>query len=191
MPEYRRADVPGGTYFFTLVTDGRRPFLCDELARRLLHDAIDACRSSRPFDAEAFVLLPDHLHAIWTLPTGDADFSKRWAAIKATFTSAWLKAGATERTVSDSRREHRHRGVWQRRFWEHWIRDDNDLREHLDYVHFNPVKHGLVTCPHRWPYSTFGKWVKRGLYSSDWMCVCGGRPVEPPSFERISELDLE
>jgi putative transposase len=180
MPEYRRADVPGGTYFFTLVTEQRRPFLCDDLARTLLHDSYEQCQRLRPCKSEAFVLLPDPAHAMWTLPPGDADFSTRWASIKAGFTSGWLKAGAGELGVSSSRRAHRHRGVWQRRFWEHWVRDEDDFGAHLDYIHYNPVKHGLVKCPHLYPYSTFTKWVKRGVYEPDWMCVCGGRNARRP-----------
>lgn len=191
MPDYRRADVPGGTYFFTLVTERRTPFLCTDLARKLLRESVDACRDARPFDAEAFVLLPEHLHAIWTLPAGDADFSGRWAAVKARFTRGWLDAGGRELPTSDSRRRHGHRGVWQRRFWEHWLRDARDFGEHLDYVHYNPVKHGLVTCPHLWPYSTFGKWVKRGVYEPDWMCVCGGRTVPPPAFGGLAGMECE
>ena len=183
--------MPGGTYFFTLVTEGRESFLCSDLARKLLRESIDACRTDRPFDADAFVLLPDHLHAIWTLPPGYADFSGRWAAIKARFTRGWIDAGCGEQPTSGSRLRHRHRGVWQRRFWEHWIRGNDDFAAHLDYVHFNPVKHGLVTCPHLWPYSTFPKWVQRGIYAPDWMCVCNGKTITPPTFDELSGMELE
>src|SRR5690348_16773147 len=119
MPNYRRAFRPGGTFFYTLVTYRRARFLCDELARTLLRRAIDACRAVSPFDVDAFVLLPDHAHAMWTLPEGDADFSSRWSRIKKRFTDEWVAAGGWEGAVSDSRRHNRRRGVWQRRFWEH------------------------------------------------------------------------
>jgi putative transposase len=148
MPNYRRAFRPGGTFFFTLVTHGRARFLCDELARTLLRRAIDDCRAAAPFEVDAFVLLPDHLHTMWTPPAGDGDFSTRWMRIKRSFTCGWLAAGGREGAVSDSRRRNRRRGVWQRRFWEHVIRDPTDYQRHLDYIHYNPVKHKLARCPH-------------------------------------------
>jgi putative transposase len=145
MPKDRRAFRPGGTFFFTLVTYGRRPFLCDELARTLLREAIEACRAVLPFTILAFVLLPDHLHAMWTLPPGDSDYSSRWKRIKKAFTRTWIAAGEWEGDVSDSRRRNRRRGVWQRRFCErqfreHVIRDNDDFERHLNDIHFNPVK---------------------------------------------------
>ena len=124
MPNYRRAFRPGGTFFFTLVTHRRGRFLCDDLARALLRRSIDACRAVAPFEVDAFILLPDHLHAIWTLPEGDADFSSRGSRIKKRFTHEWVAAGGSEGAVTDSRRRNRRRGVWQRRFWEHVIRDE-------------------------------------------------------------------
>ena len=115
----------------------------------------------------------------------------RSGGVKARFTRGWLGAGGRERPTSGSRARHRQRGVWQRRFWKHWVRDRRDFAEHLDYVHYNPVKHGLVTCPHLWPYSTFAKWVKRGVYAPDWMCACGGRTVRPPTFNGLAGMELE
>lgn len=185
MPEYRRLYHPGATYFFTLVTFNRSPFLCDDHARPILHNAIDLCRQSRPFTLDAIVLLPDHLHTLWTLPDNDHDFSTRWAFIKSTFTRHWLASGGPESPQSPSRRHHRHRGVWQRRFWEHRIRDHDDLRNHLDYIHYNPIKHGLSSCPHTWPYSTFPHYVARRSYDPTWLCSCHGHTPTPPSFPNL------
>jgi putative transposase len=192
MPDYRRAFRPGGTFFFTLVTYRRAQFLCDDLARALLRQAIDACRAVAPFEVGAFVLLPDHLHAIWTLPAGDADFSTRWARVKRSFTRAWVAAGGWEGAVSDSRRQNRRRGVWQRRFWEHVIRDETDLRRHLDYIHYNPIKHRLADCAHAWQWSSFHRLVREGAYDPTWCCGCGGRaPVAVPDFGGLDTEGIE
>jgi putative transposase len=191
MPYYRRADQPGGTFFFTLVTHRRNRILCEPLARNALHAALETARQCRPFEIEACVLLPDHFHPLITLPCGDADFSLRIASVKASFTSTWLAAGGKETAQSASRARRGYRGVWQKRFWEHHVRDDDDFANHLDYIHYNPVKHGLVTCPHLWPWSTFRKWVARGIYPSDWLCVCGGRNVEPPVFGGFDDYEME
>ena len=191
MPDYRRAFEPGGTYFFTLVTEGRAPILCTDLARPILHRAIAECRRSRPFDLEAMILLPDHLHTLWTLAPGDSDFSTRLAAIKARFTHDWLEAGGAEQRRTGSRIHGRRRGVWQRRFWEHVVRDEDDYARHFDYLHHNPVKHAYVKCPHAWPYSTFEKWVGRRAYEPTWHCACDGRVVTRPSFAGLNETQIE
>ena len=191
MPNYRRRRIAGGTYFFTVVTENRRPFLCTDLARQILRDAIADCGRDRPFDAVAMVLLPDHLHAIWTLPNGDADYSGRWARIKAQFTREWLQHGGEEQDQDFSRLRHRRRGVWQRKFWEHHIRDERDFEKHFDYVHYNPVKHELAKCSHDYAYSTFGKWMKRSVYEAAWCCGCGGRIAKPPSFEGLDMTAME
>jgi len=191
MPNYRRAVRPGGTFFFTLVTYRRARFLCGDLARALLRRAIDACRAVAPFEVDAFVLLPDHLHAIWTLPEGDADFSTRWARIKRSFTSAWVAAGGCEGAVSDSRRLNRRRGVWQRRFWEHVIRDERDLERHVDYIHYNPIKHGYVPCAHAWEWSSFHRLVREGTYEPKWCCGCDQTPVQTPDFARLDTEGIE
>jgi putative transposase len=177
MPNYRRAYVPGGMFFFTLVTERRTPFLTEPTARSLLRQAFLDCRSRWPFRVEAIVLLPDHLHTIWALPQGDTAYSLRWAWIKKEFTKAWVAGGGTEEVVSDSRRKNRRRGVWQRRFWEHSIGDEADLERHHDYIHYNPVKHGLVSAPKSWPYSSFHRFVRLGAYPTDW-----GHTEEPRSF---------
>jgi len=187
MPEYRRAFAPGGTFFFAVVTERRAPILSQDLSRAILRQAIEDCRKDLPFDMPAFVLLPDHVHAIWTLPDNDSNFSTRWSIIKRFFSQRYLSQGGIEQPQSDSRRRHRRLGVWQRRFWEHLIRDQDDFNEHLDYVHYNPVKHGLVRCPHAWPYSSFHRCVKEGLYEPNWMCICNGRTVQPPKFDRLDK----
>ena len=191
MPNYRRVVRPGGTFFFTVVTERRAKILCDDAARSILRSAIDQCRVRRPFELEAVVLLPDHWHPLITLPDDDTDYSVRLASIKANFTRDWLAAGGRESPRTVSMRRHGNRAVWQKRFWEHTIGDDEDWGAHLDYIHYNPVKHGLVTCPHLWPWSSFAKWVRRGVYTRDWMCVCDGRQVEPPSFFQFDGWDME
>jgi putative transposase len=168
MPNYRRNYVPGGTYFFTLVTHHRRPFLTTDLARDCLRNALEDELTARPFQKFAIVLLPDHLHAIWTLPPGDAEYSVRWEKIKSDFTRTYLKRGGIDGAPSTSRLRHRERSVWQRRFWEHTCRDEDDLKRFLDYLHGNPVKHGLATRVRDDPWSTFRKFVKMGEYPLDW-----------------------
>ena len=191
MPNYRRARIPGGTFFFTVVTEKRARFLCDTSARVCLRKALRECRERWPFGIEALVLLPDHLHTIWSLPMHDCDFSRRWAFLKKEFTKLWLERGGIEQARSQSRERNRRRGVWQRRFWEHAIRDDGDLARHLDYIHYNPVKHGVATCPHAWSYSTFHRWVRVGVYAADWACQCQGESVQPIQFEDLDETAME
>jgi len=156
-------------FFFTLVTTGRRPLFATATARHLLHDAIEKTRAERPWDMEAIVLLPDHLHMLWCLPEGDVDYSGRIAAMKKRFTRAYVLHGAPEVAVSSGQRRHRLRGVWQRRFWEHAIRDARDLKMHLDYIHLNPVKHGLVVRPVAWKWSSFRRFVENGEYERNWL----------------------
>lgn len=187
MPNYRRARFAGGMYFFTVVTARRRAVLVGHSARRLLRQSISECRQRWPFTIVAMVLLPDHLHTIWTLPAGDADYSKRWSYIKRTFSQSWVAIGERQTRPSVSQLRHRRLGVWQRRFWEHSIRDEDDLTAHLDYIHFNPVKHGLVQCPHLWPHSTFHRFAARGSYQQDWCCRCGNKRVGVP--EHVRALD--
>jgi putative transposase len=180
MPQYRRAWQPGGTFFFTLVTEGRVPLFARAGSRALLHQAVSVCRTARPFVVNAAVLLPDHLHLILTLPPGDADFSTRLSMMKSHFTRLYLRDGGSEWMRSTARRRQEYRGVWQRRFWEHCLCDDRDLHAHLDYIHYNPVKHGLANCPHEWPYSSFQRHVRLNAYEPDWLCRCqGGSPVLP------------
>jgi len=191
MPEYRRAFAPGGTFFFTVITYERSPFLCDQPARQLLRGVLRETQRRWPFTIEAIVLLPDHLHTIWTLPDEDADFSRRWAYLKKEFTKVWLAGSGIEGSVSASGRRNRRRGVWQRRFWEHTIRDERDFQRHCDYIHFNPVKHGHASCPHSWPFSSFSRWVERGVYGEDWRCSCDGRAIEPWENAGLDETAME
>ncbi|MFO1119598.1 MAG: transposase [Rhodospirillales bacterium] len=158
MSDYRRVRVPGGCYFFTvnLAERGDNGLLVRHWP--VLRAVIAAVRAKRPFRIDAFVVLPDHLHGIWTLPEGDDDIAVRWMLIKTGF-SRRLPPGEPR---SASRRRRGERGIWQRRFWEHAIRDDHDFAAHVDYVHFNPVRHGYVAEPEAWPYSTFLKMVHRG-----------------------------
>ena len=188
MPEYRRAFQPGGTFFFTVVTNFRRRILTIPLARIALHQAFDRVRTRHPFEIEAIVLLPDHLHCIWTLPEDEADFSTRWRLIKTRFTSSFLQAGGRESGRSQSRRRHGERGVWQRRYWEHTVRDENEYEQLCDYIHYNPVKHGYVACPHEWAYSSFQRFVAERRYEANWLCVCGRASVKLPDFAAVQEV---
>lgn len=150
MPDYRRNRVPGGTYFFTVcLRDRRAGTLVAEIVA--LRDAVRLTRARWPFHMDACAVLPDHLHCVWTLPPGDDRFSVRWRSIKTAFVQALGRPG-----------------VWQPRYWEHTFRDERDYAAHLDYVHFNPVKHGFVQHPADWPHSTFHRSVARGLYPADW-----------------------
>jgi len=163
MPDYRRNRVPGGTYFFTVNLANRRSdLLVSEI--ETLRAVIRATRRLRPFHIDAWVILPEHMHCIWTLPEDDTDYSGRWRAIKTNFSKA-LPNIAVQRPEILARDG---RSIWQKRFWEHTIRDDRDYNAHMDYVHFNPVKHGLATHPAAWPYSTFQKCVALGLYDPTW-----------------------
>ena len=191
MPDYRRAYAPGGMFFFTVVTEGRARFLCQARARRCLKRAFAETRERWPFRIEAIVLLPDHLHTIWSLPEGNTDYSIRWAVLKKTFTNEWLADHGCEQAVSRSRKRNRRRGVWQRRFWEHMIRDPDDFERHCDYIHYNPVHHELAPCPHAWPHSSFERFVRQGHYSDNWGCACTGRVATPPNFAALQETAME
>jgi putative transposase len=168
MSRYRRATATGSSYFFTVVAYRRQPILCDEAVRDALRTAIEKVRVTRPFTIDAWVLLPDHLHCVWTLPDGDADFSTRWKIIKKDVSLACREDYRRADWMSASKLKHRESTIWQRRFWEHQIRDENDFARHADYIHFNPVKHGHVQQANDWPYSTFHRFVRDGVYASDW-----------------------
>jgi putative transposase len=167
MPHYKRAKQPGGTFFFTVVTHRRRKLFYEANNRLIFKKVIMEVQSTHPFNIDAWVLLPEHLHCVWTLPEGDQDFSRRWGLIKAKFSK-------------ESRRLAR--PIWQNRFWEHLIRDDRDLHKHLDYIHYNPVKHGLVESPKDWPSSSFHRYVQAGLYPENW-----GEGVSFESTDRFGE----
>ena len=163
---YRRALVAGGTYFFTVNLADRST---DTLVRHIedLREVLDKVKKTHPFALVAMAVMPEHLHAIWQLPACDTDYPMRWSLIKAGF-SRRLK---TDERIYPSRNAKRERGIWQRRYWEHLIRDDGDLARHVDYIHYNPVKHGLVARPVDWPYSTLHTYIERGMVAADW----GGR----------------
>ncbi len=163
MPNYRRARVPGGSYFFTLVSSKRCPILTTPALRTALRAAINIVRQSHSFQIDAWVLLPDHLHCIWTLPPDDADYSRRWSMIKR-LTSQALQDAANPLIPAQRRKP----GIWQSRYWEHLIRDQRDLRRHLDYLHWNPVKHGHVIRVADWPFSSFHCHVSEGKYPQAW-----------------------
>jgi putative transposase len=162
MPNYRRANASGGIFFFTVVlADRSSDLLIEEIAR--LRRVYGVVQQRCPFETVAICILPDHIHAIWVLPENDNDFASRRSLIKSGF-SRGLKA----RPRSQSQISKREKGIWQRRYWEHAIRDDTDLERHIDYVHFNPVKHGYVTRVADWPHSTFHRFVENGLLAADW-----------------------
>jgi len=177
MPDYRRNRVPGGTFFFTVNLFDRRSNL---LVARIdaLRDAVRQVRARAPFHIDAWVVLPDHMHCLWTLPEGDANFPGRWRAIKTAFAKA-LPIGEPRSPVMTDRGE---RGIWQRRYWEHTICDDRDFAAHMDYTHFNPVKHGLVAHPADWPHSSFHRCVTTGLYPAGWR---GGSDEPQQAGERL------
>jgi putative transposase len=159
MVGYRRNFLPGGTFFFTVtLRDRHATFLTDHI--ELLRDATRSVRDKLPFEIIAVVVLPDHLHAVWQLPENDADYATRWRLIKSSFTKG-LKAAIPH---AGSGRE----SVWQNRYWEHTIRDDLDLQRHVDYVHWNPVKHGHVAHAVDWPYSSIHRFIREGLLAADW-----------------------
>ena len=168
MPEYRRSRLEGGTFFFTVVTYHRRPLFITAAARELLHQAwTDTCNRF-PFETLAICLLPNHLHCIWRLPEGEWDYSTRWGQIKGSFTKKYLKMVGPGAERNPSRIMRDEAAIWQRRFWEHAIQNEDDLQTHLDYIHYNPVKHGYVTRPADWQWSSFSRYVKQGFYEIDW-----------------------
>jgi len=161
MVQYRRNRVAGGSYFFTLALADRSS---DALIAHidLLREAFSAARARRPFVVEAVVILPEHLHTIWSLPEGDTDYPARWTHLKSHFSRA------VAQRLSLDRNERGEFALWQRRYWEHTIRDEADFAAHCDYIHFNPVKHGLVSRPADWDWSSFGRFVEQGVYPADW-----------------------
>lgn len=163
MSNYLRNRVPGGTYFFTVnLLDRQSGLLVKHIDS--LRAAVRQTKRLHPFHIDAWVVLPDHLHCVWTLPENDADYSRRWQAIKKAFSKS-IPPTEPRTKVQTKRNE---RGIWQRRFWEHTITDDRDYAAHIDYIHFNPVKHGWAQTVKDWPYSTFHQWVEKGIYPLDW-----------------------
>ena len=170
MVTYRRNWLPGGSYFFTVTLLDRSSRLLTERIDDL-RAAFHSVRHERPFTIDAMVVLPDHLHCIWRLPPDDANYSLRWREIKARF-SHRVPAGKSQ---TQGRVKQGERGIWQRRFWEHTLRDDRDAQKHVDYIHYNPVKHGYVSRVADWPFSSFHRFVRLGIYPLDW----GGDQDDP------------
>jgi putative transposase len=167
---YRRLHNPGGCYFFTVVTEHRRPILLDHI--EALRRAFHITQLRHPFHIDAIVVLPDHLHTIWRLPEADNDPSYRWRVLKRLFSSALPPVARSTAMVRK-----RESGIWQRRFWERCIRDERDWRSHLEYIHYNPVKHGYCDAPAQWVHSSFARFVRRGWYDPEW--------------GRVAPLDIE
>jgi putative transposase len=180
MTSYRRNFIPGGSYFFTVNLADRRLRLLTEHIE-LLRTAFRYVQARHPFTVEAAVVLPDHLHAIWALREGDADFAMRWRLAKAAFSRA---LPPSER-ISNSRAGKGERGIWQRRYWEHTLRDERDFEHHVDYIHFNPVKHGHVSRVRDWPYWSFHRMVRQAVYPEDW--AGDARDAESGYGERSDE----
>lgn len=174
MTDYRRYRFPGQTYFFTVnLADRRRRLLTDHIDD--LRDAFREVMHAHPFTIHAIVILPEHIHCLLELQSGDRDYSTRWRQIKSAFSRTLPKTEA----VSASRARRNERGIWQRRFWEHTVRDESGFAARFDYIHFNPVKHGWVTRVRDWPWSSFHRSVQLGVYPMDW----GGDGMEGVDFE--------
>jgi putative transposase len=174
MSNYRRLYIEGATYFFTLVTHERKPILCEEASITRLKQSFEYVKEKHPFTMLALVILPDHLHCIWQLPDSDHDFSKRWSLFKHYYSSGFPEVSSTQK---------REKMIWQRRFWEHCIQDEYDFENHMNYIYYNPVKHGYVEKVSDWRYSTFKKSVALGLYPANW-----GNSVD---IAKVINLDLE
>ncbi len=150
--QYRRSRVPGGTYFFTVVTQHRKPLLLKPVVHQRLKSAIATIKARHPFHIRGWCLLPDHMHFVWTLPPGDHDFALRWRLIKHNVSTGTAIP----------------RGLWQKRYWEHQVKSEKDFENHLDYLHYNPVKHGYVEKASDWQHSSFHYYVKKGAYPENW-----------------------
>jgi putative transposase len=168
MPEYLRNYVEGGKFFFTVVSYDRLPIFVSADARALLRSAWVNVQERFPFTTDALCLLPEHIHSIWTLPERDSNYTVRWREIKRLFTKGYLELIGPGQARNKSRIKRGEAAIWQRRFWEHAIRDSVDFNQHLNYLHYNPVKHGLVECVSNWPWSSFHRYVKMGYYTKDW-----------------------
>jgi len=185
MSEYRRFYREGSIIFLTIVTYNRQPIFKDEKNIALLRQVTAIVKSEMPFEILGAVILPDHLHFLWQLPPDNGDYSKRVGRLKALFTKSFKQKNNLIQEVPRSRIQHRESNIWQR-FWDHHIRNEQDFEQHLNYIHYNPVKHNLVSCPHFWQYSSFDLWVKKGVYSSQWACICDDNNRKIPDFSSIN-----
>jgi len=168
MPEYRRVIIKGGVYFFTIVTYERQKIFLLPEVRALFSDSLDHIQKYHPFIVIAYCILPDHVHFIWQMPENDANYSMRISQIKRRFSMRYILQFGTNFPKTESRQKRREVMVWQRRFWEHYIRDEEDLNKHIDYIHYNPVKHGVVDVVRDWNASSFHDYVRQGYYELDW-----------------------
>jgi putative transposase len=179
MPEYRRIKQPGGTFFFTVVTFDRKPILTTPESRPIFRKAWKDVQVKHPFQTLAICLLPDHLHTIWQLPEGDTNYALRWNEIKRHFSHEYLQVvGEGDTSRNESRKKRREVAIWQRRYWTHILFDQDDLNNHIDYIHFNPLKHGLVKQVMDWPWSSFHRYMRMGVYSQDWCRSAEEFPVD-------------
>ena len=168
MGNYRREYDRGRVYFLTQVTYARQDWLCGELARSALRQAINQVRRKYPFQIDAFVLLPDHFHCLWTLPENDGNYSVRMRLIKSHVTQSIGDQLQLDLEVSTSRSRRRERNLWQRRFWEHRVHDQSEFSAYCDYIHINPIKHGLCKSPTDWQWSTVHRFIQQGIYPTNW-----------------------
>jgi putative transposase len=179
MPNYIRSKFEGGFYFFTVVTYKRAKLFYSEIARQCLRNAIRETESKHPYETVAFCLLPEHIHCVWKFPEKDSDFSIRWLSIKGLFSKEYLQLAGRQKQIPESRKRKGEVCLWQRRFWEHRIRDENDLQRHVDYIHYNPLKHKLVGRVEDWPWSTYHRYVREGFYGNS------------NDFEGVNKNDVE
>lgn len=168
MPNYRRVKIRGSTVFITIVTYKRLPILLNSQSQQILRYTWNKVAKSFPFTTDAFCLLPNHIHALINLPDNEWDYSTRIREIKRLFTKGYLKTVGEQEVRNQSRFNKKEATIWQRRFYEHIIRDDNDYQNHFDYIHYNPVHHGLVDSLALWKWSSFRRYVKQGVYDKDW-----------------------
>jgi putative transposase len=173
MPNFRRVRIKGGTYFFTLVTNQRKCLFLLDRANDLFLEALQYVRSHHHFSILAYCILPDHIHMLWKMPINDADYSLRIGEIKKRFSKNYIIEFGNPHTLSSTQQKRGETGIWQKRFWEHYIRNEEDLNRHIDYIHYNPIKHGLVNQIKDWSASSFFDYVNQGYYDSDWGQIVG------------------
>jgi putative transposase len=168
MPDYRRVKIQGGTYFFTIVTHQRKQLFLHAKAPDLFLESLNHVNKFHPFSSLAYCILPDHIHLLWKMPVNDAEYSTRISEIKKKFSKYFIAEYGTSNFINQSQKNRGETGIWQRRFWEHYIRDEEDLERHINYIHYNPVKHGLVDQVNEWSASSFFDYVEQGYYTYDW-----------------------
>ena len=168
MPNYRRVIIEGGIYFFTLTTNNRQKIFLSSSARDIFLEAVNHVMNFHPFSTEAYCILPDHIHLLWRMPEEDANYSTRISEIKKRFSKEFCAKYPSIVKRNEFQVNRGESGVWQRRFWEHYIRDETDLNNHINYIHFNPVKHGIVRQVRDWPSSSFFNYARSGHYQIDW-----------------------